>query len=124
MNTGVQRSGATLPAARTATTDGSDGRELTIGRESSVPLADVAWLHIGGEGCGYVVVVRSRSLPGRVRLIHPGAQASAPQAGPTVRFELLRDARLRSLTASVRIAPARDLQAARSVALALGADPV
>jgi hypothetical protein len=60
---------------------------------------------IGGAGCGSVVVLRSRSLPGRARLMHPASQASAPQAGPTVRFELVREA-------------------ARGVATALGADPV
>jgi hypothetical protein len=98
-----------------------DGQSVVLGRGGTLKLADVAWLHIGGEQCGYVVVPRSASLPGRVRLIHPNPQASAPRPGPTVRFELIRDARLRSLTASVRIAPARGLDAAATVSRALGA---
>ena len=101
-----------------------NGQELAIGRDTAVRLVDIAWLHIGGAKCGYVIVPRSRALPGRARLVYPRAQASAPEAGPTVRFELIHNGRLRSLTASVRIAPARDLHAARSVATALGADPV
>lgn len=98
-----------------------DGSQVVLGRRTPLRLAEVAWLHVGGEQCGYVIVPRSRALPGVVRLIDVRAQASAPRPGPTVRFELIRNRRLHSVTASVRIAPARDLDQAIERAEALGA---
>jgi hypothetical protein len=93
-----------------------DGRRLRLTRSRSVRLADVAWLHLGSRECGYVVVVRSHALPGTLRLLPTKPQSSAPHAGPTVAFELLRRRALRELHACVRIAPARDLDAATAVA--------
>ncbi len=98
-----------------------DGRRLTLTEASTPKLADIAWLHLGGRDCGYVVVVRSRALPGTARISRPRAQSSAPQPGPTVVFELLHDRALRPLVACVRVAPARDLAEAERVARALGA---
>jgi hypothetical protein len=98
-----------------------DGRQVALAGSAKVRLADIAWLHIGGSECGYVVVPRSRDLPGHARIARPQAQSSAPHAGPTVVFDLIRDGRLRKLTASVRIAPARGLDEAARVARALGA---
>ena len=103
----------------TATAVLRDGRSVALTR--AVRLADIAWLHIAGSECGYVVVIRSRKLPGVARTEQPPAQASAPRPGPTVRFDLIRDGRLRPLTATVRIAPARDAAEAARVARALGA---
>lgn len=104
----------------TVTATLGDGRELIAGT-AAIPLADLSWLHIGGTECGYVVVLRSQPLPGQLALERPRPQASAPHAGLTVRFDLINNARLRALTASVRLAPARDLATARTVAHALGA---
>lgn len=98
-----------------------DGRVVALGAGDSVRLADVAWAHLGGRECGYVVVPRSRALPGRATVVRPQSQSSAPHAGPALVFELLSDDRLRPLTASVRVAPARGLEAARRVAGELGA---
>jgi hypothetical protein len=102
----------------TATLLDGTRRELKSG---SLRLADISWLYIGGGECGYVVVVRSAALPGHARLRHPQRQASAPHAGPTVTFELIRNGVLRPLTASVRIAPARDAAQAQRIAQDLGA---
>jgi hypothetical protein len=89
----------------TATLRDGSRVELTTGR--TVPLREIASVHLAGSECGYVVVPRTRDLPGRARVNRPQAQSSAPHAGPTLVFELLHDARLRALTASVRIAPDR-----------------
>ena len=98
-----------------------DGTRVELTSASRVRLNRIAYVHIGGSECGYVVVPRSRNLPGHARISRPHAQSSAPHAGPTLVFELLRNARLRALTASVRIAPARDAAHARGVARSLGA---
>lgn len=98
-----------------------DGRRVELTSDSSVPIADVAWVHLSGSECGYVVVPRSRALPGWARIHRPRAQSSAPHAGPTLAFELLRNGVLQTLTASVCIAPARDAAQASRVARRLGA---
>ena len=98
-----------------------DGTRAELSRSKSLRLTDISWLHIGGKECGYVVVLRSSALSGHARLRHPQRQASAPHAGPTVAFELIRNGVLRPLSASVRIAPARDAAHAQRVAHALGA---
>jgi hypothetical protein len=114
----VQVQFPTTGADVTVTAHMRDGRARRLG---TARLADVAWLHVAGSECGYVIVPRSRSLPGRVRLRRTQPQASAPRPGPTVVFELLRNARLRGLTASVRIAPARGAEEAGRIARRLGA---
>jgi hypothetical protein len=92
-----------------------DGRRVVVGR---VRLRDVAWLHVHGSECGYVIVPASRALEGHVRLAHPETQSTAPHAGPTVVFELIHAGTLHGLDVSVRIAPARSGEEARRAALA------
>jgi hypothetical protein len=108
-------------ADTTVTVTLRDGSRRVLTQADSVRAADIAWVHLGGGECGYVVVPRSRALPGHARIAQPQAQSSAPHAGPTLVFDLLEDGRLRPLTASVRVAPARDAGHARSVARSLGA---
>jgi hypothetical protein len=98
-----------------------DGRRVRLSGSHELRLRDIAWLHIGGRECGYVVVPAGSPLPGHARILHPHHQSTAPHAGPTVAFELIRDGRLRKLNASARIAPARGLEEAVQVARALGA---
>lgn len=97
-----------------------DGTSHPLG-PTPIALRRIAWFHIAGEGGGYVVVLRSKSLPGRARLLHPGAQSSAPKPGPTLAFELLDHGHLRPRTLTVRYAPAADAAAAVALAARLGA---
>jgi hypothetical protein len=107
-------------ADATATAVLRDGTRVVVGG-TRPRLTDIAWVHIAGNDCGYVIVPRSRHLPGRATLVRTHSQATAPHPGPTLAFELLHDAPLRDLTACVRIAPARSADEAASVARALGA---
>jgi hypothetical protein len=92
-----------------------DGRRVDVGRVQPA-IAEVAWFHIAGADRGYVIVVRSRRLPGRVRTIRPRQQASAPHPGRTLVLDLLGHRRLRRLSATVRYAPAKDAADAERVA--------
>ena len=85
-----------------------------------VTLSKIAWFHIASADGGYVVVVRSRHASGSARLLHPKAQSSAPQPGPTLALQLLRRGRLRPRTLTVRYAPADDVAAATALAERLG----
>jgi len=100
-----------------------DGRELSLTGASRLALDEVAWFHLGGASCGYVVVLRTSRLPGHAHLTHPARQSSAPHAGPTLVLEPIHNGRLRDLTVSARIAPARTLEDARQLAGRLGARP-
>jgi hypothetical protein len=93
-----------------------DGRKVRLDGRRTVRLADVAWFCILSHDSGYVVVPRGPRLPGHARLLHPAAQASAPNPGPTLALEPIRGDRLRPLTATVRIAPARNAAEAGRVA--------
>jgi hypothetical protein len=98
-----------------------DGREVRLSGNKRMRLRAVSWFHLGAPGCGYMVVPRTSALPGHARLSHPASQSSAPHAGPTLVFEPVHDGVLRDLTVTARIAPARNLADARSLALRLGA---
>ena len=78
-------------------------------------LGDVRWLHVASEDSGYVIVPLSRA-PGRLRLVQPAPQESAPDPGPTLAIALLSARRLRPLRFAVRIAPAQPGAAARVAA--------
>lgn len=99
----------------------ADGRSVPVTDAERPRLADVAWLYLGTNDCGYVVVLRSRQLPGRLRLRHPSSQSSAPEPGPTAALALVHGGALRPLLATARVAPARGFAAAATVADALGA---
>jgi hypothetical protein len=86
---------------------------------ATVALEQVAWVHLGGPSCGYVVVPRSPHLPGHARLSHPATQSSAPHAGPTLVFEPIRDSTLRDLVVTARLTPARTVDDARRLATTL-----
>ena len=92
-----------------------DGTRHLLGARP-IALRRIAWFHIAGKDGGYVVVVRSKNAPGRARLLHPRAQASAPLPGPTLALELLTRGRLRRRTLTVRYAPAGDAQTATALA--------
>ena len=94
-----------------------DGRRVRVNDRLS--LAGVRWFELRGKDTGYVVVPRGR-IPGSARLLHPKAQSSAPSPGPTLAFEVLRNAIARRRQVTVRIAPAAPGQAA-AVAARLGA---
>ncbi|HWK25316.1 MAG TPA: hypothetical protein VNS09_02065 [Solirubrobacter sp.] len=83
-------------------------RPVTGGRA----LADVAWFHVESERSGYVVVVSGGESAATSR---PDSQASAPHPGPTLAI------RARGTKVVARIAPARTAEAARAVAVRLGA---
>ncbi len=70
------------------------------------PLEDVRWLHVASADSGYVIVPLTR-VPGRLRLVRPAPQDSAPDPGPTLAIALLSATRLRRLRFAVRIAPAQ-----------------
>ena len=70
------------------------------------PLEDVRWLHVASADSGYVIVPLTR-VPGRLRLVRPAPQDSAPDPGPTLAIALLSATRLRRLGFAVRIAPAQ-----------------
>jgi hypothetical protein len=70
------------------------------------PLEDVRWLHVASADSGYVIVPLTR-VPGRLRLVWPALQDSAPDPGPTLAIALLSTTRLRALRFAVRIAPAQ-----------------
>jgi hypothetical protein len=108
-------------ADTTVTVTLRDGSRKVLRPADTVRAAEIAWVHMSGSECGYVVVPRSRGLPGHARITRPHAQSSAPHAGPTLVFDLLGNGRLRPLTASVRIAPARDADRAQRLARSLGA---
>jgi hypothetical protein len=79
--------------------------------ESDRRLGDVRWLHVASEDSGYVIVPLVRTA-GRLRLVQPAPQDSAPNPGPTLAIALQSAGRLRPLAFAVRIAPARAEDAA------------
>jgi hypothetical protein len=95
-----------------------DGRRVRVGSER-IALRNVSWFHVAGAEHGYVVVPRSPNLLGLARIVRPPRQGSAPHPGPTLVFELLAHRRLRSITVTVRYAPARDAADAERVARTL-----
>jgi hypothetical protein len=68
------------------------------------------WFHVQSAESGYVIVPLG-IVPGRVRVIQPAPQDSAPDPGPTLVIAL---GRLRPLRFAVRIAPAAAADAARA----------
>jgi hypothetical protein len=88
----------------------ADGRRVPM-RSGQVALAGVRWFDVQGKDTGYVVVLRGRP-PGKARLLHPAAQSSAPDPGPTLALEVLRRQRARPRRVTVRLAPAAPHQAA------------
>jgi hypothetical protein len=103
------------------------GARITLHRRDGISaaaadgaqLADVAWIHVQSRDSGYVIVPVGRFPRARARLLRPSKQDSNPSPGPTLAFELLDHARLRRLVLRVRIAPARDADAAVAVAARL-----
>jgi hypothetical protein len=93
---------STGDATVTAVLAGGRREPLGSGARS---LGDVRWLHVAGEESGYVIVPVSR-VAGRLHLLQPEPQDSAPRPGPTLAVALLAGARLRPLRFAVRIAPA------------------
>ena len=59
----------------------------------------------------------------RAHLLHPAAQSSAPDPGPTLAVELLDGERLRRIDVTMRYAPARDAAAAARVGARLRSEP-
>jgi hypothetical protein len=78
-------------------------------------LADVAWLHVESELSGYVVVPVAGRAGATARTQHVATQTSAPKAGPTLAIRLPHG----TTKFSARIAPARSVEEARTVAEAL-----
>jgi hypothetical protein len=68
-------------------------------------LGEVRWLHVESADSGYVIVPVGE-VAGRLRLLHPARQDSAPDPGPTLTVALLSRGRLRPLRFAVRLAPA------------------
>lgn len=98
-----------------------DGSRRRVGSEP-VALGDVAWFHLSGRRCGYVVRPLTHRSAGVARLRHPAPQASAPEAGPTLVLELVRGGRLGPLGLRVRLAPARGTEEAERVAATLAVE--
>ena len=96
-----------------------DGTSHLLGN-TPIALRRIAWFYIAGEDGGYVLVLRSRGLPGKARLLHPRRQPSQPNPGPTLALELLTRGRLRRRTVTVRYAPAADPRTALTLAKRLG----
>ena len=74
----------------------------TLERLGERRLGDVRRLHVHSRDSGYVVEPLTR-VPGRLRLLHPAPQDSAPEPGPTLAIALLSASRLRPLSFAVRI---------------------
>jgi hypothetical protein len=106
-------------AKATVTAHLRDGSAIRLGSRT-VRLSEVVYFHVASRDSGYVVVPRGPRLPGHARLIHPAAQSSAPQPGPTLALEPIRGDRLRALTVSACIAPAHNSTEAARVAAHLG----
>jgi hypothetical protein len=96
----------------------SDGSLRSIGFERR-PLADVAYLYVRSRHGGYVVVPRTRPRAASLHLLAPRQQSSAPDPGPTLAVQIVREGRERRAAFSARVAPARGLEQAASVAAAL-----
>ena len=74
----------------------------TLERLGERRLGDVRRLHVRSRDSGYVIEPLTRA-PGRLRLLHPAPQDSAPEPGPTLAIRLLTASRLRPLSFAVRI---------------------
>ena len=96
-----------------------DGSRVSL-MARPVALARIAWLHVVSERSGYVVVPLERPAGAVARAIVPSRQSSAPDPGPTATLEIARGARWRGARFAVRLAPAREDDAA-AVAVRLGA---
>jgi hypothetical protein len=88
-----------------------------------VDLGRVAWFELMGPAGGYVVVPHGSRPRARAHLLHPAAQSSAPDPGPTLAVELLAGERLHRIDVTMRYAPARDAAAAARVAARLRSEP-
>ena len=106
----------------TITVVGRDGSRRGL-RKGRVDLARVAWFELIGPAGGYVVVPRGATPRARVHLLHPAAQSSAPDPGPTLAVELLAGERLHRIDVTMRYAPARDAADAARVAAGLRSAP-
>jgi hypothetical protein len=93
------------------------GRRVEIA-EGEHPLRRVRWFHVEGERGGYVIVPAT-PLTGVGYLLHPGAQPSAPLAGPTLALRLTAREPLERRRHAARIAPARGREHAERVAARL-----
>jgi hypothetical protein len=76
-----------------------DGTRERLGERR---LGDVRRLHVHSRDSGYVIEPLT-SVPGRLRLLHPAPQDSAPEPGPTLAIALLSARPLRPLSFAVRI---------------------
>ena len=74
----------------------------TLARLGERRLGDVRRLHVHSRDSGYVIEPLMRA-PGRLRLLHPAPQDSAPEPGPTLAIRLLTARTLRPLSFAVRI---------------------
>ena len=88
MNTGVQRSGATPPAARTATTAVGPEPGNRFGQGKNVPSERTVTVAIGhGKKAARNIDawLRTAATPGRASTSSPGSAASTPGTTPTPR---------------------------------------
>jgi len=106
----------------TVTVVGRDGSRRKL-RKGRVDLGHVAWFELMGPDGGYVVVPSGARPRARAHLLHPSAQSSSPDPGPTLAVELLDGERLRRIDMTVRYAPARDAAAAARVGARLRSEP-
>ena len=85
-----------------------DGTRVAV-NGTPLALARVAWFHLRGERSGYVAVVIARTeMHATARTLATSPQRYEPRPGPTLALRLVRAARFRRRTLTVRIAPARD----------------
>ena len=123
--------GAAATARTCSSRPGADGRpspsSAATGRAAS--CARAAWISRAWRGSSsWVRTAATWSSLGchaaRARaLLHPAAQSSAPDPGPTLAVELLDGERLRRIDVTMRYAPARDAAAAARVAARLRSAP-
>lgn len=104
-----------------------DGTTTTVARAGRIhrpiALADVRWLHLeaGGDGGGYVLVVRRAPTGTVLAAGRPPAGSSNPSPGPTVILRVTPRAAWRRLTVEVAYTPAASLARAEELAPGLRA---
>ena len=77
------------------------------------PVQGVDAFYVQSERSGYLVDLRDRVNGASAAIIRPARQQSAPDPGPTLSIRLTGRLRKRPVRFSVRLVPARDLEAAR-----------
>jgi hypothetical protein len=91
-----------------------DGQALQL--TDRRPVRGVAAFWVQSERSGYAVVPVDRVKGATATIVQPRRQPSAPDPGPTLSIQLTHRLRKRPARFSARIAPARDLDAARRAA--------